>query len=257
MKFSVSDMLMHYSKEANYHGPSGTSTIQDMRTRELELHAIGKYIQDREKVLEVGCGNGYTSWVLARNKRINIDAYDLCPEFIEIAKNRQCNNLKGKIKYFEADATTWSNENNYDTIFTERTLQNIPFWESQCRAFKNIYRSLKLGGIYIMEECFLSGLNNLNAARAELNLPAIEQPWHNSFFDDKKVFFYMDKLGFEKICEDAFLSGYYFGSRVLLSALYPKDKPLKSHSILNDYFCALPPAGNFCPMRIVVFKKLR
>lgn len=255
MKFDVNKMLEYYADEANKHGHSGTSTIQDMRTRLLEINAISKYIKEKQKILEPGCGNGYTAWKLTKTKQVFIDAYDLCEELISLAKARSKDKLKGDYNFFHADACVWKKENNYDTIFTERVLQNIPLWDNQQIALENIYMSLKKGGYYIMEECFMSGLNNLNQARQELDLPFIDEPWHNVFFDDKALFTFMSTLGFKKVAEDNFLSGYYFGSRVLLAALYPKDKKLLSASILNEYFCNLPPAGNFSPMRIVIFEK--
>jgi hypothetical protein len=55
--------------------------------------------------------------------------------------------------------------------------------------------------------------------------------------------------------QNRFLSGYYFGSRVLLPALLPAGKKATSDSILNDFFCGLPPAGDFSPMKILRFRK--
>jgi hypothetical protein len=40
-----------------------------------------------------------------------------------------------------------------------------------------------------------------------------------------------------------------------LPALLPAGKKARSNSILNDYFCALPPAGDFSPMKILRFRK--
>jgi len=255
MEFEIDSMLQHYAAEAKKHGLSGTSTIQDMRTRRLERNAIGQYLQDGQKILEPGCGNGFTAWSFAKSKRVSIDAYDLCSELITLAQERSNKDLLGSVNFFQDSACRWKKNNSYDIVFTERALQNIPTWEDQCIALENIYISLKSEGIFVMEECFLSGLSILNRARDELDLPNIEKPWHNLFFDDEVLFEFMSKVGFKKIEENNFLSGYYFGSRVLLAALYPKHKQLNSSSILNDYFCNLPPAGNFCPMRIVVFQK--
>jgi len=66
----------------------------------------------------------------------------------------------------------------------------------------------------------------------------------------------MASLRCEFVEENCFLSGYYFGSRVLLPAVSPRDKQINSSSILNDYFCALPPAGDFSPMKILRFRKI-
>src|SRR5262249_46830921 len=143
----------------------------------------------------------------------------------------------------------------YDLVFTERVLQNLLDWPAQQIALANIVRALKPGGLFVMEECFWSGLNTLNAARAELDLDPVPESWHNTFFHDDQVLGHMTSLDTEFVEENRFLSGYYFGSRVLLPALLPKGKAATSASVLNDFFCELPPVGNFCPMKIMVFRK--
>ena len=65
----------------------------------------------------------------------------------------------------------------------------------------------------------------------------------------------MQSIGCRYLDQNAFLSGYYFGSRVLLPALMPAGKKVSSSSRLNDYFAALPPAGDFCPMKILRFRR--
>jgi hypothetical protein len=67
----------------------------------------------------------------------------------------------------------------------------------------------------------------------------------------------MEALGCECVEQNCFLSGYYFGSRVLLPAISPRDKKVSSASILNDFFCGLPAAGDFAPQKILRFRRRR
>jgi hypothetical protein len=106
-----------------------------------------------------------------------------------------------------------------------------------------------------MLESFWTGLNNLNAARAELGLEPIPESWHNIFFHEDQTKEFMEQIGCRYVDQNCFLSGYYFGSRVLLPALLPEGKKASSTSILNEFFSALPAAGDFCPMKIVRFEK--
>jgi len=253
-KFTVKDIQQHYANEAKRHGVSGTSTIQDIRTRELEVAALLPHLGASQRVLEVGCGNGYTAGrVLDAYQSIELDAFDFSNPLIELAKQQP--HARG-VNFFLENILTFSASKHYDAVYTQRCLQNLTSWEDQKIGLQNIVRSLKSGGRYVMQEAFLTGLNNLNEARAELDLEPIPEHWHNHFFNEEAAITYMQELGCVCTLKDAFLSGYYFGSRVLLPALMPKGKRVTSMSRLNDYFCALPSAGDFSPMKLLCFEKL-
>ena len=162
---------------------------------------------------------------------------------------------EAEFNFSPGDVLKLTANQEYDLVFTERVLQNLLDWPAQKIALANILRSLRSGGLFVMEECFWSGLDTLNAARAELDIEPIPESWHNAFFHDRDVIAYMAEIHAEFVEENCFLSGYYFGSRVLLPALLPKGRKASSTSILNDFFCQLPPAGNFSPMKIMVFKR--
>jgi len=256
-KYTTDQILDLYKQEASRHGESGTSTIQDIRTRQLEMQQIFSYVSDGMRVLEVGCGNGYVAAALVTRKAVELDAFDYSDDLVQIAKGREIAGTRGTVRFRRGDILELDAPTTYDLIFTERVLQNLTSWEEQKKALGNIARALKPEGRFVMEECFWSGLNNLNAARQELGLQAIAESWHNLYFHDDKVRDTCDASGLDFVEENRFLSGYYFGSRVLLPALVPEGTKVSSTSILNDYFCALPPAGDFSPMKILVFSKRR
>ena len=255
MKFTKEDILELYKSEAEKHGEDGRSTIQDIRTRRLEMEALFSYVRDDLKVLEVGCGNGFVAETLIRKFNIDLDAFDFSHDMIVIAKTRKIQTARGRVSFSQRDILKLDVLEKYDLIFSERCIQNLASWEEQKIGLGNIARALKSGGEYIMLESFWTGLNNLNAARCELDLEEIQESWHNRFFIEDQTKQHMESIGCRYVDQNCFLSGYYFGSRVLLPAIMPKNKPVTSKSILNDYFCALPPAGDFAPMKILRFKK--
>ena len=255
MKFTTTDILDLYKKEAERHGAGGTSTIQDIRTRNLEMQAIFAHIRDGMRVLEVGCGNGFVAEELVCRFAVELDAFDYSPEMIVVANERQLAGAKGRVHFAQGDVLALDKTAEYDLVFSERCVQNLVSWEDQQKALDNIRRALKTGGEYLMLESFWTGLNNLNAAREELGIEAIAESWHNRFFVEDETIRYMESIGFDHVDQDRFLSGYYFGSRVLLPALLPEGKKAASNSILNDFFCALPAAGDFSPMKIVRFRR--
>ncbi len=255
MAFTRDQILELYRSEAAKHGDAGTSTIQDMRTRQLELQALSSYMAEGIRALEVGCGNGFTAQLLAQQFAVQLDAFDFSPEMIAIAEQRRIEGTRGTVRYFQQDVLTYRAESEYDLVFTERCLQNLTSWEDQQRGLANVVAALRPGGQFVMMEGFKQGLATLNAARAELGLPEIAEPWHNLFFEEEAVKQHLASLGCVYLDQNAFLSGYYFGSRVLYPALLPEGRAATSSSILNDYFWHLPPHGDFCPMKILRFRK--
>jgi SAM-dependent methyltransferase len=248
-------IIDHYRGEAVKHGLEGTSTIQDIRTRRLEMDALFSYIRDGIRVLEVGCGNGYVAEALVQQFAVELDATDLSGDLIALAKQRTIEGARGRVHFAQADILQLAAVESYDLIFTERCIQNLLCWEDQQKALANIVRALKPGGQFVMLESFYTGMNQLNAARRELDLPDVAPPWHNVWFDEQATRDHMESLGCVYVDQNCFLSGYYFGSRVLLPALMPKGKSVTSNSALNDYFCHLPAHGDFCPMKILRFQK--
>lgn len=253
-KFTVDDITKLYASEASKHGVSGTSTIQDMRTRELEVKALSSYVRDGQKVLDVGCGNGYVAVQLARQFRIDLDGFDFSEDLIAHALLQPLTDLRGHVNFSRRNVLTFDQTAKFDLIYSVRCLQNLTTWSDQKTGLSNIVKALKPGGEYVMHEGFWTGLNNINEARAELDLDPIPESWHNVFFQEEQTIEFMKSIGCVYLGHNPFLSGYYFGSRVLLPALMPAGKKVTSACRLNDYFAHLPPHGDFCPMKILHFR---
>jgi len=255
VKFTIAQILQLYEAEAHKHGLEGTSTIQDMRTRRLEVRALFGYLRDGLKVLEIGCGNGYVAEAVVRAFAVDLDALDFSADMVRLARSRSLDGARGRIQFRQQDVLTLDVVEAYDVIFSERCIQNLETWDDQKRALGSISAALKPSGRYIMLESFWTGLDNLNAARAEVDLQAIPESWHNRFLVEPDTRSFMASQGCECVEQNCFLSGYYFGSRVLLPAMMPPGREVTSRSILNDFFVALPPSGDFCPIKILVFQR--
>lgn len=254
MAFDEEMILKLYHEQAHKYGDTGESTIVDIRTRKLEVQALFQYIEDGCNILEVGCGNGFVAEEIVRAFNVDLHALDFSPEMIEIARNRQTGNLKGRVNFELTNILEFSWGEQYDLIFSERCLQNIMDWELQKVALTNIARALKRNGRFIMLESFTDSLQNLNEARRELELSEIPIPYHNLAFDIDQVKGHLEQwLTFEH--ENRFLSGYYFGTRLLYPAMLPKGKDPVNTSVIKDYFVGFPSCGDFSPMKILCFTK--
>ena len=255
MAITREEILDHYRKHADTYGMDAASTIEDRHARDLEVAAIRRHIEDGQRILEVGCGNGYTAVTIAAEMAVDIDAFDLSPDLVAIARQRPLDGLAGRVAFRVGDALDLDATAAYDAVYSERALQNLLSWDEQKRALAGIAAALEPGGRFIMLECFFGGFRNLNAAREELGLPPITMPRENQFFEEDAVIEHMTEEGCRFVGEDCALSGYFFGSRVIYPALLPKGKTAVSSSILNTYFVGLEPRGDFCPMKIMLFAR--
>lgn len=98
--------------------------------------------------LDMACGTG--SLVMEISKKIKnakIDAFDISPEMIKIAKRKSA-----KINFFVADMIKFRTLQNYDIIscFYD-SINHIDGLDNWQRIFENVYFSLKPRGIFIFD----------------------------------------------------------------------------------------------------------
>jgi ubiquinone/menaquinone biosynthesis C-methylase UbiE len=262
----------HYKQESRSLDSFNQSTMKDevVLTKEVEfilnfidalpLESKGK----NAKVLDLGCGNGYTLNIVARSHpQIDVFGLDLVDELISISKIIMLENCK----VIQGDARKLCFQDNYfDVIYTQRCLINILDLEEQKLALREIHRTLKADGYYLMIECFSDGLTNYNAARKECGLDEIKEAYHNKYFEKdlfmkaiEGLFSIVDPKDIDPNKGDCmfpsnFLSSHYFISRVL-HALVTKDVPFIRNSEFVKFFSFLPPQGNYSPIQAYILRK--
>jgi len=251
-----------YSQVAKAFGASERSTTEDANIRKLEVQKIIEclrflYRGHTLKILEVGCGNGYTAEQIAK-LRYQLTCIDFCEPLIEIAKQRNLEN----VKFFVSDVLDLQfADSSFDLVFSERCLVNLVSWEKQKKALNEIWRVLKPNGFYLMIEAFTDGLKNLNLARKAVGLDYIPIRWHNQYFD-KTEFLTFIKGKFEEYPDlpfnetSNFLSTYYFGTRVLYPALIANKMELIQNNKFDEFFRYLQPYGNYAAIQLFVLQKV-
>lgn len=253
------EIKKHYSKLAKEFGASERSTTEDANIRKLEVEKILECLRfiPISKILEVGCGNGYTAQRIVRVLAHQLTCIDFCEDFIQIAKQRPMT-FDTIFKVGNVLDLQFPRE-TFDLVFSERCLVNLVYWKEQKRALNEIWRVLKSDGLYLMIEAFTDGLNNLNLARKAVGLEPIPIHWHNCYFD-KTEFLTFIKGKFEEYPDlsfsatSNFLSTYYFGTRVLYPAL--ANKELIKNNKFDEFFRYLPPYGNYSPIQLFVLRKV-
>ena len=230
---------------------------KDLIAKELEIEAISAHVQDGMKVMDVGCGNGITAIELARRYNINLTGIDFAENMVEAAKALAAGlTLKGSIQFQVGDILSLSGlSGEFDLIYTERTLINLPDWFSQKQAIQNIIKILRPGGLYVMCENSHDGLAEMNVWRQRLGLAEIKPPWHNRYFRDGEL---NESLFSGAKLENIIYYGatYYFLSRIVNAWLAAQEnKEPEYNALINQLALQLPPLGNFGQGRLWIWRK--
>jgi SAM-dependent methyltransferase len=247
--------------QAEIHGQSHAASWSDRYAVELEIEQLARRIEDGDRVLDIGCANGYSTLRLASRRRIDIRGVDYAPEMIDQAREalRSANAQGAKIEFAVDDVTDLSEPSDrYDKVTVTRVIINLGEWDQQVRGLRESLRVVRPGGLLLVSEACLQGWNSLNRIRAEWGLDPIPMPPFNNYLDQERV---IDALAPEaRLLElSNFSSTYYVGTRVL--------KPLLAKAVdagvdvadpdmdWNRWFAMLPAAGDYGVQSLFVFEK--
>ena len=116
------ELIIEYHKDNERQGPG---------SEEATLKALGylPYLNEKIKILDVGCGTGGQTITLAKNTGAQITAVDMFPQFLEmLMKKSKVNNLTNRIvaKEMLMESLTFK-ESSFDVIWSEGAIYNIGF----------------------------------------------------------------------------------------------------------------------------------
>ena len=249
-------------QQARTHGLSPSASWSDVGVLDLEVQEIVKWLTDGDRVLDVGCGNGYSTVQFASQKRVSIRGIDYVPESIEQANARLAavtTPLRGSTEFTVGDVMALDEPANaYDKVIAIRVLINLGGWNAQRTALHACARVTRPGGFLLLSEATLQGWTKLNAFRAEWNLPAIPMPAFNTYLDETQVIAEMVPT-FELTALVNFASTYFVGTRVLKPLLAATVNPeLVPNPDLhwNRWWATLPAWGDYGTQKLFVFRKI-
>jgi SAM-dependent methyltransferase len=98
-----------------------------------------------QKILEIGCGNGFLSLELARDGH-NITGLDLSLEILEVAERTSAANAQqsgfGELNYLCTNFETWqAPRSNFDIVIFNRVLHHLTDLEATLAKVKHLLRS--------------------------------------------------------------------------------------------------------------------
>ena len=254
------DVQQFWNDQARTHGQSPSASWSDVRLIDLEIATIGARLQDGDRVLDIGCANGYSTCRYAAAKRITARGLDYAADMVEQARRRasaEAAGLVGTVTFDIGDAVELAAPTAaYDKVIVTRVIINIGPWERQARALDQCARVVAPGGLLLLSEATIGGWQRLNALRREWRLPDLPMPWFNTYLDEDAVV-----AALAPACDLVeivnFASTYYVLTRVikpLLGATAGVD-PARPEMEWNRWAAQLPAAGDYGTQKLLVFRK--
>ena len=229
----------YWEAQGERHGDSHWASWGDNWMIQLEIETIGRYINQGDNVLDVGCANGYSTFQQLKSRAPNsIVGLDYAKSMIEAANEAKCRlGLKEEVKFMEGDVCALPfDTGSFDVAYTTRVLINLPTWEKQIQGIAECIRVVRPGGKIVFSEGFWEPLVLLNAMRALTQLPPLVEHDFNRYLkiDQLEKYFSENSLEYEKV---DFSSIYYLGSRFLRELVTDPNKyPGYSNPINAAFF---------------------
>ena len=180
----------HWNQRAASVADDVEVNIMDIFQRNLEYEYVCRYLEKGMRVLEVGCGNGFST------KRFRelveyVDAFDYAENMIARARAAfgETNN-----RFIHDDVLApRSLQGPYDVVICVRVLINLRNLDEQRKAVANLLPLLRPGGRLILVEGFTEGFSQLTVLREKVGLPAIEPAAINFYSSTSDLLPHLEK----------------------------------------------------------------
>ncbi len=181
---------IHWNERAVQEKNTAAVNIADTSQRELETEFLLRNLSSTDRVLEVGCGNGFLTNTL-RQKVSHVDAFDYAENMITraVSSYGESNN-----RFFHDNVlapTAW--QGSYDSIVCLRVLINLRDFAEQKTAIKNMSAALKQGGRLLLVEGYLDGFNELNRLREKVGIEKLKPASINYYSQLSEMLAFLDQ----------------------------------------------------------------
>ncbi|MFP6692625.1 MAG: class I SAM-dependent methyltransferase [Pirellulales bacterium] len=261
-KFDLDEIKAFWTGQANEHGDSHAASWSERPVIEMEIRRLAEYLEDGDRVLDIGCANGFSTKQLAERKNVKIHGVDYIPEMIEQAKHTHAelpDAVRQRVGFSVGNIMSLDHPNDtYDKAITVRVVINLGKWEDQIRGIREAARVVRPGGLLMMSEATVQGLAKLNEFRGEWDLPPIPEPAFNTYLDEERVCEALaDRLELVEMVN--FASTYFVGTRVikpLLARLLGQEAKVADPGMhWNRWFASLPATGDYGTQKLFVLRK--
>lgn len=182
----VPDIKAFWEERArNPNFPEEVVTHRDRNQRFLEIEVLLQYLPRGQRILDVGCGTGFSTAVFARYAA-HIVGIDYSAAMIERAK-RQYGHLPNVQFELQDVLDLGFPPGSFDVAISQRCLINLPTWEAQQKAIIHITNVLRAGGCFLLQEGSQQGRERLNQGREVFGLGRMPIVPYNLDFDEEKL----------------------------------------------------------------------
>ncbi len=161
-------------------------THRDVWQRWLEIETIKSCLRSGDRLLDVGCGAGYTTRLVADRVREAVGV-DYSEAMIERARAAAGGSPQLRFEAGDVRALGPERFGRFDVVLSSRCLINLASWEDQQRAIRNVASVLEPGGRFLFLEGLEDGRTRLNALREQSGLSAMPPVWHNVDFVEQRL----------------------------------------------------------------------
>ncbi len=187
---------------------------------------------------------------------------DYVPEMVERALERRSSlpaEVGSRLEFRVGDVRELDlDDDSFDRVISTRVVINLGERPEQARALGEYARVLRPGGLLLLSEATIQGLERLNALRSEWGLPAIGIPGFNLYLDEELL---PEAAGPELELErvENFASSYFVATRLLkplLANVSSADVDVADPDAeFNRWAAQLPAAGDYGTQKLFVFRK--
>lgn len=206
----------HWKAWANEFGKDLRATTRSSNIKKLEINALISMLTkhsskslDELNVLEVGCGNGFNAISISEALKCRVDAFDFIHEMVESAKSNleQCPiEIKNLINFFEGDVLNIDKSKKYDFVLSCRCLINLPNWDMQKTAIKELMSITSKNGALLLLENFNDSHSRQNNLRDKVGLKIRKVAEFNHFFNQSDFLELLEDEGYILKDESSFSS---------------------------------------------------
>ena len=171
MSLAKSTTDLHWNERAASVASDFEVNLMDVFQRELEYDYVCRYLEPSMRLLEVGCGNGYSTDRF-RQLVAHVDAFDYSENMVERARTAFGETNNRFIHDNVLDPRRL--EGPYDAVVCVRVLINLAGLAEQLAAIRSMAALTRPGGLLILAEGFVDGFDALNGLRRDVELPPLE-----------------------------------------------------------------------------------
>jgi len=204
------------------------ATHSDVWQRWLEIETIKPLLRPTDSMVDVGCGSGYATRLLAPCVREALGV-DFSESMIDRARTAAAGKPHLRFEVGNALDLDPTALGRFDVALSVRCLINLESRDLQQRAIENVATVLKPGGRFIFVEGLADGRRNLNATRTQMGLAEMPTVWHNVDFEESQLMPYLDR--FFTVGARRHFGVYDFVSRIVHPMAVAPESPVYDSAI--------------------------